>query len=69
LVIPIIEEARSLAKDEKDFYQISSQCFDVIVYLVGRDRNFFVGLGTEPSPKDYEHILNLITAQREVSPA
>ena len=66
LVEPVIEDVRSLAKKEKDYYKIANQSFDVIVYLAQKDPDFFTQLDRELTKKDYEHILELITTQREV---
>jgi hypothetical protein len=66
LVEPVIEDVRSLAKKEKDYYKIVNQSFDVIVYLAQKDPDFFTQLDRELTTRDYEHILELITTQREV---
>lgn len=68
LVEPVIENVKSLAK-EKDFFKVSNQSFDVIVYLAQKEPDYFIHLGTNLSNQDYEHILQLVTAQREVIPA
>lgn len=69
LVEPVIEDVKSLAKNEKDFFKVSNQSFDVIVYLAQKEPNYFIHLGANLTNQDYEHILGLVTAQREVIPA
>lgn len=66
LVQPVIDEAKLLARQEKDVFKVANQGFEVIVYLAQKDPEFFTCLNRELSEKDYQYILDLITTQREV---
>lgn len=66
LVKPVIDDAKSLARKEKDVFAVANQGFDVIVYLAHKDPGFFSDLEDMLSKQDYEHILDLVTTQREV---
>jgi hypothetical protein len=67
LVEPVVKEAKSLAKNEKDYFTISRNGFEVIVFLAKKDPEFFTNLNTSNiSNGEYRHILNLITAQRDL---
>jgi hypothetical protein len=62
LVDPMITDAQSLAKQEKDYFAISRNGFEVIVYLAKKDPHFFSNLNLQNlSPDDYKHTLDLIT--------
>jgi hypothetical protein len=66
LVKPVIEDACLLAKNEKDYFKVANQSFDVIVYLAQKAPDFFSHLNRDLDEKDYQYILHLITSQREV---
>jgi hypothetical protein len=67
LIEPVISDAKSLAKNEKDYFTISRNGFEVIVFLAKKDPKFFVDLNVNNlSLQDYTHILNLITAQKDL---
>jgi hypothetical protein len=67
LIEPIIVDAKSLVKEEKDYFTISRNGFEVIVFLAKKDPQFFSGLNPNNlSKQDYQHILDLITAQRDL---
>ena len=72
LVDPIILDAILLAKKEKDYYSISRDLFDVIVFLAEKNPTFLIEL--EPknahlTKDDYAKILDLVTNQRGVTTA
>lgn len=65
LLEPIIADAKSLVKKEKDYFGISRNAFDVIVFLAQKDPDFFTNINVnELSEEQYKHILELITSQR-----
>ena len=65
LLEPVISDAQLLAKKEKDYFDISRNGFDVIVFLAQKDPQFFTDLNVHQlSEGQYKHILDLITAQR-----
>ena len=67
VITPLINDARMLALGEKDYFQIDRNSFDVIVHLAEKDPNFLRHINIEHlSPQDYEHILNLVTSQRDL---
>lgn len=67
LIEPVISDAKSLVRKEKDYFTISRSGFEVIVFLAKKDPGFFSNLNVGTlSQQDYQHILNLITAQRDV---
>jgi hypothetical protein len=67
LIEPVISDAKSLVKKEKDYFTISRNGFEVIVFLAKKDPHFFSTLDIQnPSHQDYQHILNLITSQRDL---
>ena len=53
LVEPVIHDARLLAKKEKDYYKITTQSFDVIVYLAQKDPDFFSKLDRDLSTQSH----------------
>src|SRR5438552_13479212 len=67
LMIPVLSDAKSLAKKEKDYFTINRNGFEVIVFLAKKDPLFFTNLNIDNlSSGDYKHILDLITAQRDL---
>lgn len=69
LVEPILIDAILLAKKEKDYFSVSRDSFDVIVFLAEKDPSFLSRLDPQAqnqSKATYEKILSLITSQRSV---
>lgn len=67
LIEPVVIEAKYLAKNEKDYFTISRNGFEVIVFLAKKDPVFFTNLNTANiSHGEYKHILDLITAQKDL---
>jgi len=67
LVNPVITDAILLAKKEKDYYSVSRDLFDVIVFLAERDPSFLSALDPQEhqlSQGEYQRILDLVTSQR-----
>lgn len=72
LVEPVIVEAILLAKKEKDYYSVSRDLFDVIVFLAEKDPSFLSNLDPDVhnmSKETYQKILDLVTSQRGVTSA
>ncbi|WP_291914874.1 hypothetical protein [Chitinophaga sp. CB10] len=68
LVTPIIKDAHELANGQKDFYSIDRNNFPIIVHLVETEREYFRALNADHLTTDqYQHILNLVSQQREVA--
>ena len=70
LIQPIILDAQSLAKKEKNYYGISRSDYDIIVFLADKDPLFFKDLDVSHlSSEDYSRILKMITEQRDLHTA
>jgi len=67
LVEPVISDTKLLIQKQKDYFTISRNGFEVIVFLANKDPQFFAGLNTANiSNNDYQHILNLIMQQKDL---
>jgi hypothetical protein len=67
LVKPTIMDAHLLATGEKNYYNIGRDNFQVITYLVEKEKSYFAAINIDSMQlADYSHILNLVTSQRDV---
>lgn len=68
LVEPIIQDVYYFVNGQRSIYNISRSNFDVVVYLAQNDSEYFKGINPDDiSQNDYNHILNVISSQREVA--
>lgn len=64
---PIISDVKSLTTREKDYYNVDRSSYDVIIFLAEKAPDFFEHLDVNHiTPDQYNHMLNLVTAQREL---
>lgn len=67
LVEPVIKGTKSLVKHEIDYFGVDRSAYDIIVFLAETAPEFFKDINLENISKDdYDFILKLITAQREM---
>lgn len=68
LVIPIISDAHTLSTGEKNVYTIDRNSFPIIVYLVEKEKDYFQQLDINAlNNSHFEHILEIVSQQREVA--
>ncbi len=67
LVKPIITNAHLLAKGDLSYYDISRNGYTVITYLAEKEPEYFKNLDPDTlTNSQYSHILDLVTAQKEL---
>jgi hypothetical protein len=67
MVQSVINDAKSLATNEKDHFSVDRKAYDLIVYLAEKDSDFFKHLDTSHlTQEQYQYILELLTEQQEM---
>lgn len=66
LVEPILSDAISLSKGEKNYYSVGRDSFDVVVFLAEKDPTFLGSINlVGVSNEQYKKLLELVSGQRE----
>lgn len=67
LIQPVIVDAKKLVEKEIDYFSISRNGFEVIVFLAKKAPSFFSGLNiANVSNEDYAYMLKLITTPSDL---